>query len=175
MKAPQHHILPWMVLCGWLVPQGIGLAAEKPLSFSADIRPLISKYCVSCHGPDKAQREADLRLDTREGAYADLGGYSAIVSGKPDESEFYRRLITTDEDDLMPPPDAKNPLSPEDLETFRRWIAEGGAYEDHWAFAPPVRPDAPEAGNGNWTKNPIDAYHGSAQGTRIGTPTRSFP
>ncbi|XOV72518.1 MAG: PSD1 and planctomycete cytochrome C domain-containing protein [Verrucomicrobiota bacterium] len=158
MKTIQHLILPWMVLSGWLVPLGAGLAAEKPLSFSSDIRPLISKYCVSCHGPDKAQREADLRLDTREGAYADLGGYAAIVSGKPDESEFYRRLIITDKDDLMPPPDAKNPLSPEDLATFRRWISEGGAYEDHWAFAPPVRTNVPEAGNGKWGKNPIDAF-----------------
>ena len=96
-----------------------GLWADSALSFSADIRPLLSKYCVSCHGPDKAKRKADLRLDTPESAFADLGGYAAIIPGKPEESEIYLRMVTKEKDDIMPPPDAKNPMSREDIEKLK--------------------------------------------------------
>ncbi len=136
----------------------IEMLAESDLSFSADIRPLISKYCVSCHGPDKANRKADLRLDVKEGALADLGGYAAIVPGKPEESEFYLRMVTQDEDDLMPPPDAKNPMSPEDIEILKQWIADGAPYEAHWAFSAPVRKSIPEVADPRWSRNPIDAF-----------------
>src|SRR5687767_7048159 len=92
-------------------------AAELPLpdkvGFNEHIRPILSNNCYYCHGPDEKHREADLRLDTREGAVADLGGYAAVVPGKADASELLKRITTGEEDDLMPPPKSKKPrLSP---------------------------------------------------------------
>jgi len=135
-----------------------GLWADSDLSFSADIRPLLSKYCISCHGPDKAKRKADLRLDVPESAFADLGGYAAIIPGKPEESEIYLRMVTKEKDDIMPPPDAKNPMSREDIEKLKQWIAEGAPFEDHWAFSAPVRKPVPKVPNQDWSKHPIDAF-----------------
>ncbi len=94
-----------LVLFAW--PSG--LFAGKDLGgvdFARDIRPLLSDNCFACHGPDAKQRKADLRLDTREGALVYIDGTSAVVPGKPSESELVRRVTTDDEDDLMPPPDS---------------------------------------------------------------------
>ena len=94
-----------LVLFAW--PSG--LFAGKDLGgvdFARDIQPLLSDNCFACHGPDAKQRKADLRLDTRDGALADLDGVSAVVPGKPSESELVARITTDDEDDLMPPPDS---------------------------------------------------------------------
>jgi hypothetical protein len=146
----------WMMMTCLLAQ--VGLLADSNLSFSADIRPLISKYCVSCHGPDQAKRKADLRLDVPEGAYSDLGGYAAIVPGKPEESEFFLRMITEDEDDLMPPTDAKNPIPTDEIERLKQWISEGAPFEDHWAFSAPVRKTIPETSNQDWNAHPIDAF-----------------
>lgn len=143
------------MICLWAQS---GLWADSNLSFSADIRPLLSKYCVSCHGPDKAKRKADLRLDVPEGAFADLGGYAAIVPGKPEESEFYHRMVTKEEDDLMPPIEAKNPMAPEDIKTLKQWISQGAPFEDHWAFSAPIRKPIPKVSNQDWKNNPIDAF-----------------
>ena len=85
------------------------------MNFSRDIRPILSAKCFACHGPDSQDRDADYRMDTREGAFADLGGYFAIVPGKPDQSEIIKRITTDDEEEIMPPPKHKNPLSEEEI------------------------------------------------------------
>ncbi len=116
------------------------LLALPPVEFNRDIRPILSDRCYYCHADEETQ-EADLRLDTREGALAD----GAIVPGKPDESELFYRITTDDEDDAMPPAKAKKPtLSAEEVEMFRRWIEEGAEYQGHWAFEPLAKPDVPE-------------------------------
>ena len=66
------------------------------MDFTNDVRPVLSEYCFHCHGPDKSTREADLRLDLSKGAMKDLGGYSAIVPGKPEDSELVFRLHSDD-------------------------------------------------------------------------------
>ncbi len=109
------------------------------MSFNTHVRPILSNNCFYCHGPDEKHREAKLRLDVRENAVADLGGYAAIVPGKPDASELMKRITTEDEDDLMPPVKSKKKLTPEQKETLKRWITQGAEYERHWSFEPPVR------------------------------------
>src|SRR4051812_33356679 len=76
--------------------------AEAPLpksvDFNRDIRPILSENCYACHGPDKNQRKADLRLDTKDGLLAE----GTVVPGKPDDSELYKRLIHPDVKERMP-------------------------------------------------------------------------
>src|SRR5262245_58740923 len=76
----------------------------RPVQFNRDIRPILSDACFACHGPDKNKRKADLRLNTEEGAFADRGGYRALVPGKPHHSELYKRITEKDPRRRMPPP-----------------------------------------------------------------------
>src|SRR6185369_3635049 len=117
--------------------------AAAELSFNRDIRPILSDHCYACHGFDKAARKADLRLDTPEGATALIDGDRAIVPGHPEASEAVKRMLSTDPEEMMPPPKAKKPIKPEQVAILKQWIAQGAKYEGHWAFTPPVRPAVP--------------------------------
>ena len=141
-------------LCGLALLAPIPAVAEQAVTYNHDVRPILTEYCFACHGPDSGSREADLRLDLRE----DAVDYGAIAPGHPDESLLIERLVTDDPDLLMPPPETKKQLSPEQIETLRRWIAGGAEYQDHWAFIPPTRPTPPPVENANWPKNPIDQF-----------------
>ena len=122
--------------------------AAGPLSFNRDIRPILSDNCFACHGLDEEAREAKLRLDTPEGAFRKKKrGMSAIVPGKPEESEAWLRIISDDEDEMMPPPDSHKSLDDEEKAIIKRWIEEGAPYQNHWSFESPVMPKIP-AGEG---------------------------
>ncbi len=110
-----------------LLVQTRGLRAEPAPSFNRDVRPILALSCFECHGPDENAREADLRLDTRAGATADLGGHQALKPGDPKSSELVRRITSNDPDEKMPPPDSGKSLNAEQIETLRRWISGGGA------------------------------------------------
>jgi hypothetical protein len=116
--------------------------AEEPLRFNRDIRPILSDKCFFCHGPDKNKRDSGMRLDIREDAMADHDGFRALVPGDVAKSEMAIRITSTDKDEVMPPPKSKlPPLTAAEVATIKRWIAEGAAYEKHWAFIP-VQPSA---------------------------------
>lgn len=134
------------------------LAAADPVDFATQIRPLLSDNCFSCHGPDEHERKADLRLDTREGAFADLGGYAAVVAGDPDASELLYRITTDDADDLMPPEKSGKSLTAGQIDLIKRWIAEGANWEEHWAFTPPVASEVPTTRFEDHVTNPVDAF-----------------
>ncbi len=139
-------------------------APDAPVSFNRDIRPLMSNTCFHCHGPDASHRKAKLRLDLREEALKPgKSGELPIVPGKPDESEILKRIFTTDEDDLMPPPEEHRPFTQEQKEIFRRWIAEGAVYEPHWAYTPLVRPEPPQVTDMAWPKSAVDRFIRAAQ------------
>ncbi len=116
------------------------LAAAPRLDYGRDIRPILSENCFHCHGQDSGKRMANLRLDTLEGATAK----HAIIPGKPAESAVYQRITSTQRGRLMPPPSSNRRLTPEQIATLKQWIEEGGAYSQHWAFLPPVRPILPK-------------------------------
>jgi len=135
------------------------LAGAGEVDFSDDIQPILSDKCFTCHGPDEAERKADLRLDTFEGATEDLGGYAAVVPDHIDKSELVYRIDSDDPHELMPPPKSNLSLTVRERELLRAWIAEGAEYEEHWAFVPPVRPEVPEIKAE--TQNAIDAFIGA--------------
>ncbi|MFT5289860.1 MAG: hypothetical protein ACI8QC_002234 [Planctomycetota bacterium] len=131
-------------------------AASGRVDFSQDVRPILSEFCFTCHGPDQAQRQAKLRLDLAEGALGERRGGAVIVPGNVEESELAYRVATQDEHDIMPPLKAKNPMSAEQIEILQRWIGEGATYASHWAFVPPSKTELPgEAGE---LGNPVDAF-----------------
>jgi hypothetical protein len=122
---------------------GPGMAAAE-LDFATQIRPILSDKCFACHGPDKQNQKAGLRLDIRDEAVRERDGIIPIAPGKPEESEIVRRMFATDSDDLMPPPETKNPLSAAERELLKEWIAAGAPYQGHWAFEKISKPAEPE-------------------------------
>jgi hypothetical protein len=137
---------------------GFDSRASSPLpaglQYNHDVRPILSDNCFVCHGPDKNQRKGKLRLDVREVAVEK----GAIVPGRPDESELVKRLFTTNEDDVMPPPDTHKKLTNEQKDLLKRWIGEGAKYQPHWAYIPPTRPAVPKTRDPKWVRNPVDAF-----------------
>ena len=140
------------------------LASTSPLAaagiqFNRDIRPILSDNCIACHGPDPGSRKAGLRLDTKEGFFAATDKRGAtIVPGNLERSPLYQRLITTDPDDVMPPPKSHKELKPAEKELIRQWILEGAPWQPHWAYLAPERPMQPSVKNGRWVRNPIDSF-----------------
>jgi hypothetical protein len=129
-------------------------AASAAIQYNRDVRPILLDKCFSCHGPDSASRQADLRLDQREAAIE----MAAITPGDPDASEMIRRILSTDEAEQMPPPETKKKLTEAQKQTLIRWIKEGAAYQPHWSLIAPVRPAVPKVNNSWWVRNPIDSF-----------------
>jgi mono/diheme cytochrome c family protein len=132
-----------------------GLAAETPVSFLQDVKPLLARRCFSCHGPNTG--EGGLRLDEPDAAVAELdSGLHAIVPGNVEESALLARVTATDEAERMPP--EGKPLTAKEVETLNKWIAAGAKWEKHWAFVPPQRHEPPSVQDTHWSQNPIDAF-----------------
>jgi hypothetical protein len=145
--------------CGISLTLTVAVVAE-PLGFNRDVRPILSKTCYACHGPDAAHgRKAGLRLDVREDALkGGESGKPAIVPGDPAASELVRHITSTDPEVMMPPPDSHFEISDNDREVLTRWIKEGAEYQQHWAFVGPAKAAVP-AGS-----HPVD--HWVAEGLR---------
>ncbi len=140
-------------------------SAEERLEFSRDIRPILGEYCLACHGFDPEHREADLRLDTREGAIES----GAVIPGSPEGSELLRRVLSSDADEVMPPTHTEKQLSPEQIQRLRSWIEQGAEFDQHWAWRPLSRPDLPDPSAQTTdrpphssTRSPIDSFLESA-------------
>lgn len=145
-------------LMGALTLLAVGKAGAQTVEFNRDVRPILSAKCFFCHGPDEGQRKAKLRLDLDTALFAERDGHKVIELGKPDASELYRRLTTTNLDDLMPPPETKKGLTTAEIATVRRWIEQGAKYEGNWAFVPPVKPVLPSIQQTDWARNEIDCF-----------------
>ena len=134
-------------------------AAKATYSYSKDIGPILAENCFACHGPDASTREARLRLDVREVATSpNKEGRSAIVPGDPKSSEAYQRIISKDEEEIMPPPDSHKTLTSDQIAKIRTWIEEGAVYQKHWAYEPIVRPALPVVRQPDWVRQPMDAF-----------------
>jgi hypothetical protein len=134
---------------------GAGSVTGAEVDFQRDVRPIMAEHCTACHGVDVATRKGGLRLDQRAAALqGGRSGVAAIVPGQPEQSELIHRVSSPDADTVMPPPKQKNPLTAKQIETLKKWIAEGAKYETHWAFTPPVPVGPPPVG----VAHPVDAF-----------------
>ncbi|HWB14678.1 MAG TPA: PSD1 and planctomycete cytochrome C domain-containing protein [Pirellulales bacterium] len=133
---------------------GDAAAAPATVNYSEQIKPILADRCYACHGPDAAQRKADLELHVRDKAIRE-----AIVPGKSNESPLVQRIASRNSDELMPPPDSKKPpLTAQEVELVKRWIDEGAPYDAHWAYIEPRRPTPPAVKNPSWVRNEIDHF-----------------
>lgn len=150
------RFLPLPALLGAAAVPVPATAADE-IDFARDIRPILSENCIYCHGPDEEHREAGLRLDLREDAFADRDGVVAFVPGDLDKSESWYRIITDEEDDLMPPPKSNKKLTAMQKDLLKRWIESGAEWTEHWSFVTPQKPEVPDVPAAK-AASPIDAF-----------------
>ena len=158
---PIHPLIAVLFAAAFLLP--VGLAAAEParrLGYNRDVRPILAANCLSCHGPDSAARQADLRLDRFADATAARDNASpAIVPGNAAGSELVKRIRSKDADDVIPPPASHKSLTAEQQVVLEAWINQGADYEPHWSLIPPVLPRIPRASEAEaWGRNPIDRF-----------------
>ena len=152
--SPLMRILP-ILLFAIAVPA----AALEEIDFNRDIRPILSDRCFKCHGPDASNQKSDFRLDSRDNALRDLGGYVGIKAGDLEESEMHHRIWSSDREDVMPPPESKLSLSDKEKALLDRWIKEGATYDTHWAFKSiPAKLQTPDNKPLKWGSNPVDPF-----------------
>ena len=135
------------------------LTVPDKVDFNFHVKPILSDKCFACHGPDMANQQANLRLDTEEGAFKttlESGGH-AIIPGDLKNSKLYARITQKDPDEIMPPPESNLTLSKYEITVLTKWIEQGAEYKPHWAFTPPSEVAVPKAGE-EWAINPIDNF-----------------
>ncbi|MGF1557525.1 MAG: PSD1 and planctomycete cytochrome C domain-containing protein [Flavobacteriaceae bacterium] len=157
-------MLIWALTSGSFTSRSDEYASVKTpdiIDYNFHIKPLLSDNCYKCHGPDANKRKAGLRLDMESDAFLELpenpGSY-ALVPGKPNQSELYKRLITEEASQVMPPPDSQLSLSPYEKELIKKWIQQGAKFDKHWAFKSPEKKEPPKTQQVDWAQNEIDAF-----------------
>jgi hypothetical protein len=137
---------------------------DKSIDFSAQVKPILNKHCIACHGGVKRNAKFSLlfrheALDTAE------SGKHVIIPGDPEHSEMIRRITSNDPEVRMPY--KEEPLSKEEIAILRQWIKEGAQWGDHWAYLPPRPVAVPNSGEvlsgfsvdgKDWAKNEIDHF-----------------
>ena len=164
-------IIPRWLLAGLasaLIVAHPARADKPPVDFGREVRPILDRSCIGCHGADK--QKGGLRLDRRDAAMAGGDSGRAILAGKAAESDLIARVRGEDAETAMPPKGDR--LTPAEVATLARWVDQGASWPDaagvgagvkssHWAFQPVVRPSVPLIKNNSWIRSPIDAFVGS--------------
>ena len=131
--------------------------AAGGVDFQRDIQAMFAEHCYECHGPDK--QKGGLNFTTREGAVKVLeSDAAAVVPGHAEKSEALVRMLTTDEEDMMPPKKKAKRPTKEEVELFKKWIASGAEWTEHWAYKPVVRAKAPQLKDAAWPRNDVDRF-----------------
>lgn len=183
---PRRHtaIVQWIGKPALVVALMIGAPAfaSEPVDYYRQIKPILQQRCYACHGALK--QKAGLRLDTARTAIKGSDAGPVIIGGKPEESRLIE-LVTSVEDDRMPPKDQGTPLSPDEIKVIREWIQQGASGpadekpqadpREHWSYRKPVREALPAIRNPEWAVNPIDVFIAAARDARGLTPRPAAP
>ncbi|MEO6434171.1 MAG: DUF1549 domain-containing protein, partial [Tepidisphaeraceae bacterium] len=161
MKADRIHsrgAFVCLVVVGWLALSARPAAGQARIDYARDVLPILSDKCYHCHGPDEQARQAELRLDRKEGAFRVQEGVTVVAPGKSAESELVRRTSSTDPDVVMPPADNIRKLTPQQIDTLKRWVEQGATWGTHWAFVAPrkIRPSV--INDRAWPRGEIDRF-----------------
>ncbi len=157
---PVRRPLLWLLPGLWyLLEAGRFLSAADAPDFNRDVRPILSRHCLKCHGPDETTRQGGVRLDVRETALQPAeSGARIVVPGRPGDSELMRRIESDDPEIVMPPPSTHMELTPVQKGILKSWIAAGAPYSPHWAFVAPRAAPLPLVKGTNWPRNAIDWF-----------------
>lgn len=129
------------------------------IDFNFHVRPILSDRCFACHGPDENSRKADLRLDQKNGIFTKTKeGIIPVVVGHPDSSAVIERILSSDPEMMMPPPESNLKLSEYEKNILIRWVEQGAKWEKHWAYIPPEKVKIPELKELSWGENEIDYF-----------------
>ncbi len=155
------YICVVLVSCQVPLPPDVDMAMEstpEQIDFNFHIRPILADRCFPCHGPDDQRREAGLRLDLEDQAFASLSdGGHALVPGSLARSKAWQRIISEDPEWQMPPPESHLSLSAQEKALLARWISQGADWKEHWAFIPPQRVKIPQD-TSSWSQHPVDRF-----------------
>jgi len=98
MTQRQTTRLCLLLLCTGMWNQQAVCAEDVPISFSGDIRPILSDKCFACHGPDEKHRQGGLRLDLRASAFGQADSEEPIiVADHPEQSLLISRIMAKDD------------------------------------------------------------------------------
>ena len=150
-----------LLACLFFASSKLGFAGKdnsESVKFARDIRPILSENCFLCHGPDEGQRYANLRLDTRDGLFAQRGNKKVVIPNNPKDSLLMQRIASKQPALRMPPIGSGKELSPDEIELLQTWIEEGSQWQQHWSFAPIRQPKVPKVNIKDWIRNPIDTF-----------------
>lgn len=134
--------------------RGAEHAPPRAFDFDRDIRPVLAGTCLRCHGG--VREMAGLHLGERGRATSpDAKGRIAVVPGDPNHSELLRR-ITMVGPKRMPP--TGEPLDPQQIEAFRRWILAGAEWKPLWSLTPIENAAPPTVDDARWPRAPLDRF-----------------
>mgnify|MGYP000864334250 FL=1 len=156
-----------------VLTNALASAADDPVDFNREVRPILSDRCYGCHGPDADKgRKAGLRLDEFAGATKKLkSGDVAVAPGDLKNSTLVQRILSEDEEDVMPPPELHRPLSKTEKDILIRWVRQGAKYDPHWAFVSPQSHPTPPVADPSWPRDPLDAFIAEAAAKKGLRPT----
>ncbi len=157
----------WLAILGLVAGGSVSSRAHAmgPIDYAREVKPLLAKHCVGCHGATKPR--GGLRLDTAEAARKGGKSGPAVVPGEPDDGTLLEALAGGGSIRKMP---LNRPgLNEAQVQTLRDWIRQGAKApanevasvapeEVHWAFVAPKRPALPGVGLKEWPRNPIDTF-----------------
>lgn len=147
----------FLLIIGLVILAWFGYRLFRPartIDFSADVKPILNKKCISCHGGVKAKAGFSV-LFREEALAATESGKPAIIPGDPEGSEMIRRISTNDPEERMPY--KHEPLSKEEVRILKSWISQGAKWGDHWAYLPVAQVKVPSVKN-DWVRNDVDRF-----------------
>ncbi len=152
---------PLIISCDSNEQNNFSQALPEVVDFNFHIKPILSDRCYACHGPDVNARKADLRLDDEDFAYNLLDTLEDIFVIKPgdlEKSELFKRIISEDAEQKMPPPESNLSLSNYEIALLKKWIEQGAEWKPHWSFIRPEKSPPPKVKLTDWPKNSIDYF-----------------
>nr|WKN34158.1 DUF1553 domain-containing protein [Tunicatimonas sp. TK19036] len=157
----RRAILQWSLLAIFILLATLTLwltlgpsVSSDTVDFNAEVRPILNKKCITCHGGVKRSGGFSLLFRT-EALSPNESGKPAIVPGDVQASEMIHRIKNHDPEERMPP--EGDPLSKQEIAILTRWIEQGAHWEDHWAYVKPQPIQVPDTDT-DWGNNDIDKF-----------------